>query len=46
MPTLKQRADGAYTARKRLPNDVREEYGRLYGRSHEDKFFARAGTIE
>jgi len=36
--------DGAYRARKRLPADVREEYGRLYGPRHEAKFFRPAST--
>jgi hypothetical protein len=44
MPTLTQRPNGAYTSRKRVPRDVRDEYDRLYGRSYEDKFFAPAGT--
>ena len=44
MVSLTQNANGAYRARKRLPDDVREEYGRLYGPSVEAKFFAPAST--
>ena len=44
MAKLAQDANGGYKARKRLPDDVREEYGRLYGPRVEAKFFARAST--
>ena len=40
MAGLKQDSKGNYRARKRLPDDVREEYGRLYGARYEAKFFA------
>ena len=40
MARLAQNNNGNYGARKRLPNDVREEYGRLYGAYHEAKFTA------
>ncbi len=40
----KQDDRGNFTARKRLPDDVREEYGRLYGARHEAKFFAPNST--
>jgi integrase len=31
-------AEGGFTTRKRIPNDVREEYARLYGKRSEDWF--------
>jgi hypothetical protein len=40
MVSLSQDNKGKYRARKRLPDDVREEYGRLYGARHEAKFSA------
>jgi integrase len=40
MASLTQDSNGNYKARKRLPDDVREEYGRLYGARYEAKFFA------
>ena len=42
MVTLRQDRRGNYSARKRLPDGVRGDYGRLYGARHEAKFFARA----
>jgi len=42
MVTLRQDSNGNFIARKRLPDDVREEYGRLYGARFEAKFLARA----
>jgi hypothetical protein len=42
MVSLQQDSNGNYSARKRLPNDVRKEYGRLYGARFEAKFSARA----
>jgi integrase len=44
MVKLQQDSNGNYRARKRLPDDVREEYGRLYGARYEAKFFAPKGT--
>jgi hypothetical protein len=44
MVTLRQDGKGNYSARKRLPDDVREEYGRLYRAHHEAKFSAPAST--
>jgi len=44
MVKLRQDGRGNYSARKRLPDDVREEYGRLYGQRFEAKFFASAAT--
>src|SRR6185437_5045412 len=44
MVTPRQNSNGTFTFRKRLPQDVRAEYGRLYGASHEAKFTAPAGT--
>jgi hypothetical protein len=44
MVRLRQDGVGNYVARKRLPDDVREEYGRLYGAHHEAKFSAPKST--
>ena len=44
MATLTRDDKGNYKARKRLPDDVREEYGRLYGARYEAKFFTPAST--
>jgi hypothetical protein len=44
MVTLCQDSRGNYSARKRLPDDVCEEYGRLYGARHEAKFSAPASV--
>jgi integrase len=44
MATPTQDSKGNYKARKRRPDDVREEYGRLYGPRFEAKFFAPTGT--
>jgi len=38
MVNLRQDGNGKYIARKRLPEDVREEYGRRYKAYHEAKF--------
>jgi hypothetical protein len=38
MVSLSQDSKGNYRARKRLPDDVREEYGRRYKAHHEAKF--------
>ena len=40
MVNLQQDRKGNYRARKRLPDDVRDEYQRLYGARHEAKFSA------
>ena len=42
MVKLRQDNTGKYIARKRLPDDVREEYGRRYKAHHEAKFSAPA----
>ena len=42
MVKLRQDTNGNFVARKRLPDDVREEYGRRYGARHEAKFSASA----
>ncbi len=42
MVKLRQNSAANYTARKRLPHDVQEEYGRLHGARHEAKFSAPA----
>jgi hypothetical protein len=42
MVKLRQDSTGKYLARKRLPDDVREEYGRRYNARHEAKFSAPA----
>ena len=44
MVSLGRDTRGNYKARKRIPDDVREEYGRLYGPSFEAKFYAAAST--
>jgi integrase len=44
MVRLARDARGNYRARKRLPDDVREEYGRRHGPRLEAKFFAPAST--
>jgi hypothetical protein len=44
MVTLGKDDNGNYRARKRIPNDLREEYGRLYGQRLEVKFHASADT--
>jgi integrase len=44
MASLRQDSRGNYVSRKRLPLDVRDEYGRLYGKRHEEKFFLPAST--
>jgi len=41
MVTLRQDSRGNYFSRKRLPDDVREEYGRRHNARYEAKFFAR-----
>jgi hypothetical protein len=42
MVKLRQDSTGKYIARKRLPDDVREEYGRRHKAHHEAKFSAPA----
>lgn len=44
MVTLSQNSSGKFKARKRLPDDVREDYGRLCGARYEARFTAAAGT--
>jgi hypothetical protein len=44
MVTLRQDTKGNFSARKRLPDDVRDEYGRRHGQRLETKFFALANT--
>jgi integrase len=44
MARLHQNPNGSYSARKRLPDDVREDYGRVYGQHYEVKFSAPAST--
>ena len=44
MVRLRQDSNGNFVARKRLPNDVREEYGRRYRARFEAKFSARASV--
>jgi hypothetical protein len=44
MVTLTQDSKGNYRARKRLPDDVREEYGDAFGPRVEAKFYAPAST--
>jgi integrase len=44
MVGLKRNDNGSWSARKRLPDDVREEFAALYGPRLEAKFYAAAGT--
>lgn len=44
MASLRRASNGGWHARKRLPNDIRDEYGHLYGRFHEELFHRPAGT--
>jgi hypothetical protein len=44
MVELRRDRYGNYIARKRLPDDVRDEYGRRYGARYEAKFFAHASV--
>jgi hypothetical protein len=37
MPALERTRNGTYKARKRIPDDVRAEYKRLYGQAYEAK---------
>jgi integrase len=42
MVSLRKDSNGNFIARKRIPDTVREDYGRLYGARFEAKFFASA----
>jgi integrase len=44
MVSLRQDTKGNFRSRKRLPEDVRDEYGRRHGQRFEAKFFAAAKT--
>jgi hypothetical protein len=44
MVKLRQDSIGNYSARKRLPDDVRDEYGRRHGPRFEAKFSAAASV--
>ncbi|MGB7828341.1 MAG: hypothetical protein WBL86_18855, partial [Pseudolabrys sp.] len=44
MVSLTQDSKGNYRARKRLPDDVRDDYGHLHGPRSEAKFFRKADT--
>jgi hypothetical protein len=44
MASLRQDERGNYVSRRKLPTDVRDEYGRLFGQRHEAKFFQPAST--
>ena len=44
MVKLRRSNSGAFTARKGIPKDVRDEYQRLYGQGWEVPFHAEAGT--
>jgi hypothetical protein len=48
MVTLRRDSNGNFSARKRLPDEVRDGYGQRYGQRVEVKFFASAskGTAE
>lgn len=44
MPKLKRLKSGAFSARKVIPKDVRDEYCALFGGGWEERFYAKAGT--
>src|SRR5262249_6515354 len=44
MASLRQDSRGNYVSRKKLPLDVRDEYGKQFGQRHEAKFFRPAST--
>jgi hypothetical protein len=44
MASFRQDSRGNYVSRKKLPVDVRDDYGRLFGQRHEAKFFRHAST--
>jgi hypothetical protein len=44
MVTLRQKSNGAFAAKKRIPDDVRDEYRQLHGQYHVAKFYAPPGT--
>jgi integrase len=44
MVGLKRNDNGSWSARKRIPDDVRDEYAALHGPRLEVKFFAPVGT--
>ena len=44
MVGLKRSSNGSWSARKRIPDDVRDEYAALYGPRLEAKFYAPVGT--
>lgn len=46
MPTLRRTPSGAYKSRQRVPKDVADEYGQLYGQRLEVKLHIPAGTSE
>ena len=44
MPKLKRLKSGAFSARKAIPKDVRDEYRGRFGGGWEERFYAEAGT--
>jgi integrase len=44
MPKLKRLKSGAFSARKAIPKDARDEYWALFGGGWEERFYAKAGT--
>src|SRR5262245_48559154 len=44
MTTLRRLKSGAFTARKSIPKDVRDEYRKLFRGGWEERFYAKAGT--
>jgi hypothetical protein len=44
MTTLKRLKSGAFSARKSVPKDVRDEYRVLFGGGWEERFYAKGGT--
>jgi hypothetical protein len=46
MASLQRTSSGAYKSRKRIPDDVRADYKRLYGQALEAKFYLAPGATE
>jgi hypothetical protein len=44
IPKLKRLKSGAFSARKVIPKDVRDEYCARFGGGWEERFYAKAGT--
>jgi hypothetical protein len=46
MPALVRTKTGAFQSRQRIPKDVADDHGRLYGQRHEVKLYLPASTSE